>query len=199
MNKTSMTLTAAAVMACASTAAQALPTYGTGSFAYGAITSTMSAVQTTSSFTMVPANITPQQVSASGSMAAVTLPASLAVTSPLVFKTASAATFDFSDPGLGSFVATTVSAQLSTTANFAEYEVDGVFTVGSDFANAGKTFTADEAWSMTQVKGPNSSISMSGTFFAPLVPVTIPEPTTLALLGSGLAGLAIARRRKRKS
>ncbi len=198
MNKTTMTLTAAAVMACAATAAHALPMYTSGSMGVSLATGTTTAVTTTTSFPLSPLSET--ATSGTGSLSApnVTYPATLTVPAgALNFLVP--ADEDFSNTGIGTFTATKAT-QVAKGTNTATWEVDGTFMPGTDFSNPTATFTADQLYTLNQVGGPGTTISLSYTFFAPSVPfTTVPEPTTLALIGSGLLGVAISRRRKRKS
>lgn len=179
----------------AASVAQALPTYNGGSFAFTSFTTTTTDVTTTTTFTLSPASITPG--APVGDFTAVVLPASLAITSPLIFATPSAATFDFTDAGLGTFTAATVTL-LGTHPGLsasASYNVVGTFTLGADWANAGTVLTANETWALSQTGGPGNAISLSGTFHSPAAPVQkAPEPLTIALVGAGLAGLGMRRR-----
>lgn len=189
-----MATVVAAGLLAASTA-QALPTFTDGSFAVSIATSTTTDVTTTTSFVVAPSlSVSPFGV---GSFALVVLPATLAVTSPLDFANVTNGNFDWTDAGLGSFVA--ASAVLTDSGGgtnaFAKWNVTGTYTVGADFANAGDVLTANETWSLTQTGGPGEAISMSGTFHSPSFGT--PEPGTLLLLGAGLLGLfAIRGRRK---
>jgi hypothetical protein len=96
------------------------------------------------------------------------------------------------------------SVQTGSTAS-ATWGILGTFVLGSDWANAGTSFSAYETWSLTQTGGAGHSISVSGsfaspsTFIPPPPPSQVPEPLTLSLFGAGLAGLGALRMRKKKS
>jgi PEP-CTERM motif len=192
MNKASITLTAAAMMACAG-AAQAAPTYTLGSFAIDAFTNFTGPVATQSQFVLTSTTVSTG--SPTGSFTMVTLPSLMLGTGAANFG--APASLNFSDAGLGKFAAT-AAVSIASPANTATWDVVGTFTPGTDWANNGAVLTANEIWSLTQTGGPGNAISISATFHSPSVAI-IPEPMTLALLGSGLAGLAVARRRKRKA
>ena len=185
---------AAVALAVTAGAAQALPTYTTGSIAVFGFTSTTSDVTTTTSFTMNPATVFPG--SPTGSFSSVSLPATIAVNPVLNFLNPS--TLSFSDAGLGSFSALSATLLTTTTGTHASatWGVDGTFTLGSDWSNAGSQITANETYSLTQTGSGAVAVSISGTFQAPN---SVPEPATLGILGAGLAGIgAFGMRRKKK-
>jgi hypothetical protein len=189
MNRTAVTLAAAALTGCAF-CAHANPVYTSGSFALAAFTSATTPVATTTDF---PLTDNPVPIgSPVGSFTMVSLPPSLTLGPPNPANFATPASLDFTDAGLGAFAATTATS-VASPPNVATWDVVGTFTLGPDWANSGTSMTANEIWSLTQSGGPGNAISISATFEAADV---IPEPVTLALFGSGLVGLAMARRRK---
>lgn len=187
---------AAVALAVTAGAAQALPTYTTGSIAVFGFTSTTSNVTTTTSFTMNPASVSVG--SPTGSFMSVSLPATIAVNPVLDFLNPS--TLSFSNGGLGSFSALNATLLATTsigTFKSATWGVDGTFTLGSDWSNSGNTLTANETYSLTQTGNGTVAVSISGTFQSP---DSVPEPATLGLLGAGLAGIgAFGMRRKKQA
>jgi hypothetical protein len=179
-------------MACASTA-HALPTYTAGSFALDAFTAVIADVATISTFQLSSATVAIG--SPAGSMTLVTLPPTLTLGATAA-NFAVPSSLSFNDAGLGAFTGT-MATSVPSAPNTATWDVLGSFTAGSDWSNAGDSFTANEIWDLTQTGGPGHAISIAATFNAPSVPIGTPEPMTLALFGSGLAALAVVRRRKR--
>jgi len=204
MAKVSKFLGAAAVAATLSlvaTAAEATP-YTSGSFSISVQTDTTTDVTTTTNFhinTKVPSAF-----GATGDFldAGVVFPGALNAATQLNFGAGPPPTgFDFSFTGFGSFAADTatlVSVTSGTNAGV-QWNVVGHFTVGTDWDNVGTVLTANETWTCNQTGGAGNTISCSGTFHAPAIPVRAPEPLTISLFGAGLAGAAVLRRRRKGS
>ena len=185
------TVLTAAVVLAAPVSAKAGAFVG-GSFAITAFTKTTTDLATTSVFLLNPHSYILSNGSGdfTGLMGAVTTGSSL--------KLANAASFDFTDPKIGSFVADPGSVLvLPSSPGVKSIFISGHFTVGSNFTNAGATFTANETFNLMQMSGPGGAISISGTFQSPVTqfaalrgPAAVPEPAGIGLLGMGLAGLA---------
>jgi hypothetical protein len=167
----------------------AAPTFTVGSFAFGGFTTATGPVATTLVQPLNPDAIT--LGSPVGSFALVSLPSAENLAPGAAdFAPGMSAVFDWSDPsGIGSFNATNTTA-LGGPADTAAYQIDGSFTLGADWANAGTTLPAEELWNLTQVGGPGDATSIAGTHF---VADVVPEPATLGLLGTAIIALAYLR------
>lgn len=183
---------AAVAVVLAAGVAQASPVYlSSGSFAVQTTTSSTSDIGTTTSFAITSQTVAVPIV---GSFASEISPG-LVIASPtnIDFTTATASSFDFSEAGLGSFVATSVVDLGGPVAGFHFYEVLGTLTLGSDWTNAGAQVAATENWTLNQNPAHNGAIQLGYTFAT-----DVPEPATLTLLGVGLAGVGAFRARRNK-
>jgi hypothetical protein len=165
--------------------------FNQGSLVISALTNTTSSLAGTTVFNLNPASFT----LLNGTQDFTGVPNT--TQNNTAFDLGNLGSFGFNDPLLGTFVATSIVNQTFNAATSAlSFSVLGNYTTGTDFTNSGTTLTADEAFSLTQVGGPTTAISISATFFSPAQPSLVPEPMTMTLFGAGLAALGLVRRRK---
>jgi hypothetical protein len=132
--------------------------------------------------------------SGNGDFAGLSFPIALSATT---LNLANITGFTFSAVGFGSFATSGFTIQ-STSSN-ANTETESIFLSGIFSPDFGG-FTpgaASYVLSLTEstING-LTSFSGSGTFASPPIPNRVAEPTTLAIIGTSLAGLGMIRRRK---
>lgn len=131
--------------------------------------------------------------SRSGDFTALSGPLTLTFSQP-VLNLSNPVGWTFSNPVLGTFVAQSVSLESIGTTQIGFY-ILGTFTPGSGLASYDAGL-ASFSISFTQVGGPNTAISDSGTLTSP--PTVTPEPTSMALAGFAGIGMAVGAWRRRR-
>lgn len=183
----------ALVLALGASAAASAGPFTSGSMVVSASTNTTTDVASTTVFTLNPASFTVGN--GTGDFLGLSL-----TQADASFDLGTPTSFDFTDAGVGSFAASSITPPTFDATNHAlSFLVLGNYTTGTDFSPSA-TLTADEAFSLTQIGGPGTAISVSATFFSPEVlppPPSSPEPVTISLFGAGLAALGVVRRRRK--
>lgn len=104
---------------------------------------------------------------------------------------------DFGNSVFGNFTSTSITE--TTGPNLANFIVDGMWTPGtfSGFSGLTGSFDADMILSFTQVGGPRTAVSFSGTLAVSNGPSVVPEPSSIVLVLTGLiAGVVMFRFRR---
>jgi len=104
--------------------------------------------------------------------------------------------FDFTLAGIGTFMGTSSNVKLNPLSNSNNRAV--AFDALGTFTPFGPTTvdTASLTGAFTQTGGATGAVSFSFTLNAPAVRFAVPEPAAVGVLGLGIAGLALARRRR---
>jgi len=120
------------------------------------------------------------------------------VLGPVSFDITNGSSLSFGNSVLGNFQSSSIT-QLSNSAGQVSYYVVGAFTGGS-FTGATTPNPAPASFtiSFTQTPANTGSISDSATLSIPPTPSNVPEPSSIVLVGLGLASIGAVARRKAK-
>uniref|UniRef100_Q01RG6 Ice-binding protein C-terminal domain-containing protein n=1 Tax=Solibacter usitatus (strain Ellin6076) TaxID=234267 RepID=Q01RG6_SOLUE len=147
--------------------------------------------------TMISATLTTNLSTGSGDYAFIPFGTNFGPTTLNYTSNATLSTFTFGNAVWGTFVASANPANevVQKTANFLDVFIIGTFTPGTNAGWAGKDPTQSSLRFSINQSG--SSISEAITLNSPATPPpAVPEPQTMALIGSALAGLAFVSRKR---